>query len=251
MAITTAERSARYNAKPVAKNCPECGTTNIVTRKHKGICDHCKNLRRARFRPQTFANCDYCGERFGPLTHLGVKFCSYKCSRMFLAGGPSRCRGKQRPHTRRAESRLCLSCMVEFRAVKDTKRRKQIYCSHTCYLRNRRVSHFEIAVMDLLESLGITLERQHRVGRWTFDAQLAGTRILVEADGEYWHRDEKVKARDIRKNAWSAEHGFSLVRVNEIEFYRNPMAAISSVVARWETATGKKAERAGELSAAR
>lgn len=31
------------------------------------------------FRPQTFKDCEHCGKRFGPLSHLKIKFCSYKC----------------------------------------------------------------------------------------------------------------------------------------------------------------------------
>jgi len=30
-------------------------------------------------RPQTFKNCESCGDRFGPVDHLNRKFCSYKC----------------------------------------------------------------------------------------------------------------------------------------------------------------------------
>jgi very-short-patch-repair endonuclease len=135
---------------------------------------------------------------------------------------------------RRAAVRVCPGCGAEFRGVKDTKRKKQYYCSHNCYLRCRRVSHFENSVIDMIEAAGYKVERQAKRGRWSFDAAIVGSNILVEADGVYWHSSATVKARDARKNAWAAQQGYILIRVPEMDFRDNPSKAIDVILRRAE-----------------
>lgn len=192
-------------------------------------------------KPQTFKNCEECGVLFGPLDHLKVRFCSPACKKLSQRGVTPWNKGKIVPQTRRAETRACLTCGKTFRATKDYGRRKQRYCCHRCYLRNRRVSHFEQEVGKRLRERGIAITSTFKVGTWSFDYRLAGTRILVEADGTYWHSHPKIAARDQRKNKWCMQCDWVLIRISEAEFRRDPDAEIEKVVSRWEKLTGKKA----------
>lgn len=88
--------------------------------------------------------------------------------------------------------------------------------------------------MAMIESSGYKVERQAKRGRWSFDGALVGSNILVEADGVYWHSGEKVKERDARKDAWAAAHGYTLLRVPELAFYRDAQAAINVILRRAE-----------------
>jgi very-short-patch-repair endonuclease len=240
--MSTSASVLRYQSTIVDKVCIECGTPFRDKRRRKAICSaKCKSARRSRFRPQTFRNCHHCGRQFGPIGQLAAKFCSHACKVQSQKGCTPWNKGKSCPQLYRAETRECLACGTAFRATRDFWSRKQLYCSHRCYVMSRRVSEFEKRVLDRIEGLGIGVERCCKVGKWTFDGRLAGTNILVEVDGSYWHSTAKVKARDILKDVWCGTNGFDLIRIPEAEFTANPKASIEVAVARWEQFTGKKA----------
>ena len=240
------EYQRRYRSQIVTITCGRCAAVFQSRRGQRKYCEPCGlAIRTAKFCAQTKATlvCRQCGADYQP-GHLRRQFCSLACKGMASRNRPTAKRGKVFPALQRAAVRACLCCGTEFRAVKDTKRVKQVYCSHRCYLRNRRVSHFENRVMSLLEGAGLTIERTVRLGRWTFDGRVAGTAILIEADGDYWHRSEKVKERDRRKNDWCDTNGFTLYRVPELAFYRDPDAAVRVILRRAE-AEGLTAEKVG------
>lgn len=197
-------------------------------------------------KPQTFKNCTQCGERFGPIDRLSRRFCSYACKVAAQRGQPSKSKGQARPHTYRAASRECLTCGSMFRAVKDTMAVKQVYCSHQCYLRNRRVSQPEMRVCETLEAFGVKIKRQSRIGRWTVDAEILLGKIAVEIDGEYWHGLDKVRERDARKEAELVSRGYIVVRIPSKIAAVNPVVAIAPVAAALlgRAISGRKAERA-------
>lgn len=47
-------------------------------------------------------------------------------------------KGEKRPDLYRATVKICPICNKQFRAVKDTQNRKQIYCSMACYRESRK-----------------------------------------------------------------------------------------------------------------
>lgn len=203
----------------------------------------CSTACRRTTRPPTFKTCTQCGEKFGPVEHLSRRYCSARCGAAARKGQPSPTKGRRYPERDRAATRNCLTCDTAFRATGDFKGRKQRYCCHRCYLKNRRTSYFEKAVFDLLEAFGLPIERSFRAGRWTFDGAIVEARILVEVDGEYWHSFPNVIERDARKDAWCRENGWELARVGEAAFKRDSRSAIDVVVKRWEEYTGRTAER--------
>ena len=76
------------------------------------------------------------------------------------------------------------------------------------------------------------------------DGAIVDAAVLIEADGDYWHRSEKVQERDGRKNDWCEANGFTLYRVPELAFYRDPDAAVRVILRRAE-AEGLTAEKVG------
>jgi hypothetical protein len=57
------------------RTCIVCGSSFIGRSNAKLCSDICRRLHR----PQTFLTCFYCGQRFGPVSHLRRKFCSRAC----------------------------------------------------------------------------------------------------------------------------------------------------------------------------
>jgi very-short-patch-repair endonuclease len=53
------------------------------------------------------------------------------------------------------------------------------------------------------------------IGRWSVDFALLDRPVALEADGTYWHA--KTRNRDARKDAALAKHGWTVVRLPEVE----------------------------------
>ena len=244
----THERIIKYQSKVIEKICIECGTTFLQPLKLLAVCEQCKPLRKARLRPRSVLKCSHCNCSF-EADRLNRKYCSRDCKYNAAKGRPSEKRGKKFPHLQRAERRSCLCCGETFAARYDFKgekhERKQVYCSHRCYLKNRRVSKFEEKVAEYLSVKGIPLEGQFRVKRWCVDFRIVGTSLLVEADGSYWH--SQTKERDRRKDSELSSLGFIVMRIDELEFYANPDSACEVIIRRWEEYTGGTAELVGQL----
>ena len=150
------------------------------------------------------------------------------------------------PQMYRSETRLCLVCSKPFRATADYKHKRQQYCSHRCYLLNRRVSLPERKVGEALSLAGVHLDPQKRIGRWTFDYYLPEAKIVVEVDGAFWHSSPEVQERDRRKDAFVEESGMMIVRIDADEVMINCLRAIDPVLSLWEKNTGQKATLEGD-----
>ena len=82
--------------------------------------------------------CQWCNKKFAPKDgHYKTKTCSKECKYKLMSSRPSKTKGVPRPHTQRARVANCVECGEEFRAVKDTQKRQQMFCGHLCYLKNR------------------------------------------------------------------------------------------------------------------
>ena len=83
------------------RKCIQCGDAFLGKSNVKLCSDRC----RAAHRPQTFKDCEFCGESFGPVTHLARRFCSYECKSKSQATGQKR-KFIATPEARRAHRRV-------------------------------------------------------------------------------------------------------------------------------------------------
>lgn len=73
---------------------------------------------------------------------------------------------------------------------------------------------------ESLTDLGFPFIQEFKIGRYSCDFDFPQSKIILEVDGEYWHRK---KARDARKEWYIHEQGWQLIRItqSEIENTRN------------------------------
>lgn len=99
-----------------------------------------------------------------------------------------------------------------------------------------KTSHLEEEILGRLRTAGLNIVPQIKRRSWVFDAAVQGTRILIEVDGDYWHDQPHAKARDARKEAWAAEHGYAIVRIKEGVYHADPDGVIQGALEQVEQA---------------
>lgn len=107
-------------------------------------------------------------------------------------------------------------------------------CSSALARRNLPLvnTSIEIAVANELTRRGIVYDDQYNLGdKFRLDFFLPEYGIVIECDGDYWHRLPQVVARDKRKNSYIKACGFSLYRFWESEINADVEACIDVVLA--------------------
>lgn len=83
---------------------------------------------------RTKLSCQECKIGFYPISgSLKQKTCSTECGHKLRIKNGGTKKGRKYPHLQRADTRQCLVCSENFRAIKDFKERKQKFCSSDCY----------------------------------------------------------------------------------------------------------------------
>lgn len=79
---------------------------------------------------------------------------------------------------------------------------------------NHERTEIEKMVASELDDMEIDYTEQKHLGHWTVDFYIPDRRLVVEADGTYWHNLDKVEKRDKRKNTWLRKRGYEVLRLN-------------------------------------
>lgn len=82
--------------------------------------------------------------------------------------------------------------------------------------RKARPSSIEMTAWLLLTELGIDFASEHRIGPYMVDVFVPSLGLVIECDGEYWHRNTKV--RDEKRDAYMTARGYRVLRVSELAF---------------------------------
>lgn len=148
--------------------------------------------------------CPVCGKQFkARLSEVkrGVrKYCSKKCF--------------DKSRTTKIIKK-CKNCRKEFFVQPHRlKNRRGIYCSIRCY-RLTKQSEIEKIVRKQLVKRKVKFIRQAKISRYSVDFLLPDRKIILEADGTYWHSTpiqiEKDKIRD--KNLMN--RGYQIIHISE------------------------------------
>lgn len=95
----------------------------------------------------------------------------------------------------------------------------------------------------VLSKFGIELEEQHQIGFKFFDFKVKDKNILIEFDGDFWHKNPKTEGdypanamqrknmkNDKLKNTLAEANGFRLIRVWENDFKTKKQEVIDRVL---------------------
>lgn len=114
--------------------------------------------------------------------------------------------------------------MQPYRAVHNC------FCNRACWRRYTGETTPERAARESLEEAGIAFRQEVAIGKYSADF-LIGERLVVEVDGEYWHRDPQ---RDARRDTYLRDRGFDVLRFAEAD-----AASVARVVQEHGVALGE------------
>lgn len=208
--------------------CNKCGFETEEKPKHKN--STCPKCGKGRF--QGWNQCE-CGNWFHP-QRLEQRYCSKECGYNYRKTGGKK--GKHYPYTQRARVGICPVCGKEYRATGDFKDRRQIYCSHDCYMRSRLETTPEKIMRQFLDKVGVEYKQEYKIGKYWADFYLPKYNVVIEVDGDYWHSLPNVKEKDTRKDKYLKSKGINVMHIKECELKTSDV-----IIQRWENLTGSKA----------
>lgn len=231
-----------HNYSRTAYQCVQCGKEVLraaSTVKKSVFCGReCADLHKVgqpspfKHIPDTRA-CKTCGTSFTVKPNSTQQHCSKKCGRVGAGLSISTIRLKM--YVRHTIPCAWCGKPVEKR---PSEIRKNNYCSRSCLgsatsdAQKGRRSKPEFVMEQALKDAGETFEAQHRIGRWVVDFFLPERNLVIEVDGDYWHRRPEVAARDRRKNADLLGKGVQVERVWESDVKQDAAGALAMILQR-------------------
>lgn len=215
--------------------CLNCGNEFRTTFKEsfcKAECyrEYKKNNAKGRQKPETEI-CLFCGKEFNIEKGLKGKrkYCSHEC---YYAYMKSLTGSSEHPYYNKVE-RICMNCGKKF-LTKPAKVKygegkfcsKNCHGAHTVVNANKQDTKIEIILEAVLMELSLVYEKQKPIGWYVCDFYIPKYNLVIEADGDYWHRIEKVRKRDKRKNSYLLGKGYKLLRIWESDIHKNPKEII-------------------------
>ena len=80
---------------------------------------------------------------------------------------------------------------------------------------------------------GLHIRRQAPCGPYVADFLCVTAKLVIEVDGATHSREEELW-RDARRDAWFAENGYRVLRVQNVEIYENFEGVIETILANVE-----------------
>ena len=185
--------------------CEWCGKKKLVRKIYvkRGQYKYCSDVCRRDARRQGLSKddlrrvCKTCGKVFYTTpSRLKRDHCSIECR-------------KRRPF------KNCEQCGKRFDYGRTQTNRR--FCSNECYKAHDPETTIETTVRKFLEDLGIEFECQKGFGRFVVDFVLPDLRIIIEADGSYWHSKKVSTDRDERRDSYLKSKGYEVIHLPETE----------------------------------
>lgn len=170
--------------------------------------------------------CLFCGKSmsFSPSVSKDRLFCSDPCYTSFQKTKDYS--GTNSKRWRRVQ-KSCERCGKEFIAKGDRVDKGQgRFCSQRCWgvwarcHMPRKDTRIEIAMAELLDRLGIAYERERDMdGVCVADFYIPAKRLVVQCDGDYWHRLPRMVQKDKRQDSELIKLGYEILRFWEKDIH--------------------------------
>lgn len=143
-----------------------------------------------------------------------------------------------KPRNLTDEQRSQISAQFRMAAVKrwssastEDRRCNSRRLNKACLAARQTRTSLERAVAAVLDALNIGYVSQYQIGPYVADFFIPDRRLVVEADGAYWHSLEHVVSRDAKRDTEMALLGYRVVRLPEARIRIGDFAVLLAAVA--------------------
>jgi very-short-patch-repair endonuclease len=178
--------------------------------------------RRDNSNPPVTINCENCGKerkvKHAKFINGYGRFCSESCASKFrYANGGG--------------DKLMAGNAIFFQTEEGKQKRRECGVKGALVCSEGKRTSIEIKMADELASRGIEYEEQRNLGdKFLLDFFLPEYNIVIECDGDYWHRLPSSIRRDKAKNAYIKACDLSLFRFWESEINTDVGACVDVVL---------------------
>lgn len=162
--------------------------------------------------------CPQCKKEFlvSPSIAFKRKFCTKKC---------------KDDYERDYVKRRCKNCKKYFFLPRwEVNKGKGTFCSRKCFQDYNGETSIEALVRKALEKKGINFKQEERIGKYYADFLISDLKLIIECDGEYWHRSSFAKNRDLRKDKFLMVNGYEIYRFTEKEIKESKGNCVQRIV---------------------
>jgi len=184
--------------------------------------------------PKYFITCQICNNQVRvPPSHIGKqRFCSNKCRAIWQQENQSK---ENSPKWRRI-NRKCEYCGKRF-VVKGDRINKGLgrFCSLKCFGIWQRIhmpkkeTSIEKILNERLKEAGLNFETQKPIGRIAVVDFLVKGKLIIQADGDYWHSLDYMKTKDERQDRVLKQMGYIILRFLGSKIKSNPDECIKTI----------------------
>lgn len=149
--------------------------------------------------------CKQCGKQIEapPSVAKHKNYCSKKCRDDF-----------KRDYVKR----FCRNCHKYFSLPRwEYEKGKGSFCCRKCFQEYKGETLIESTVRKVLKRKKVKFVQELKVGKYYVDFLLPEHSIVIECDGEYWHRSVFAQKRDLAKDKFLIERGYEVCRFTEKE----------------------------------
>lgn len=174
--------------------------------------------------------CFECGRLFDviPSRATTARYCSHNCH----SKSKTRVLGPSHPLYTRVERR-CEWCGAA-RMVKPAKTQEFRFCSRSCLAAfvssQKPIGTLERLLAEQFNARELDYVARHPIGSYCADFAFPGQRLVVEADGDYWHSTPTQKRKDAKRDAALSALGWQTLRLSESDILRNIEACVGQVI---------------------
>ena len=184
----------------------------------------CSLVCRSKFRfrgKRIVVPCARCGAEVSrPMsdwTRKGIAFCSRKCRNQYYWADPAsraiRVASAKASPSCYTEARKAQLNAVRFRNHRDEGFRSKIRAARMRQRFPTEMTNIERALHDAFKARGLPFEMHRSLfGRWQPDFVFESPRVIVQADGDYWHSRPAAIDNDRRFNEAAKEAGWNVLR---------------------------------------
>ena len=84
-----------------------------------------------------------------------------------------------------------------------------------CFIQYKGETTIEKKVRQALEKSNLKFKQEFKIGIYRADFLIQGKKMIIECDGDYWHKIPGAIDRDLRKDKYLTNLSYKIIRITE------------------------------------